>query len=70
LKNVTLLCFSTQAKLEIIEMKAISQICLLLSDPSYAVRAAAAGALMGVTTEKRAKIQVIESGGLQLLTGK
>jgi HEAT repeat protein len=69
LKNVTLLCFSTQAKLEVIEMNAIAKICPLLSDISYAVRAAAAGALMGVTTEKRAKIQVIEAGGLQLLTG-
>ena len=69
LKNMTLLCFSTQAKLEVIELNAIAAVCPLLSDTSYNVRGAAAGALMGVTTEKKAKIQVIECGGLQLLTG-
>jgi hypothetical protein len=68
LKNITLLCFSTQSKLEIIELNAIALICPLLTDTSYAVRGAAASSLMGVTTEKRAKIQVIECGGLELLT--
>lgn len=68
LKNITLLCYSTQSKLEVIQLNAIALICPLLNDSSYAVRGAAAGSLMGVTTEKKAKIQVIECGGLQLLT--
>lgn len=66
-KNLTLLCFSTQAKMKVIELGAIKGVCGLLSDASYAVRAAAAGALMGVTTEKAAKVQVIECGGVRLL---
>jgi hypothetical protein len=66
-KNLTLLCFSTQAKMKVIELGAIKDVCGLLAHASYAVRAAAAGALMGVTTEKAAKVQVIECGGVRLL---
>lgn len=68
-KNLTLLCFTTQAKLKLIELDAVKVVCKLLADSSYAVRAAAAGALMGVTTEKAAKVTVIECGGLKLLDG-
>ena len=65
-KNLTLLCFSTQAKMKLIELDAVKTVCDLLSHSSYAV-AATAGALMGVTTEKAAKVMVIKCGGVRLL---
>ena len=68
-ENLTLLCFSAEAKRSAIDGGAVDRLVGLLADTSPRVRAAAAGGLMTICTEDDAKFLAIEAGAVDKLAG-
>jgi regulator of RNase E activity RraA len=64
---LTVLCFEEAAKEVAIKNQGVATLCTALVDDEWEIRAAAAGALMAVTTTDEGKRQILTAGGVHKL---